>query len=172
MLYKTPKVKVHSPDRDYGDIIAGVLQGDTLAPYLFIICIDFVFRTSIDFVSTLKDGSLKPVDKFTNRRSSASSTDNDINMRLAKIWTAIDSLSVIWKSDLNDKMKRIFFQAAIVLILLYGYIILTMAKRMEKKLDGNCSRILQAILNMSWRQHPAKQQLYGHLPSITKNYRN
>ena len=35
MLYKTTKVKVHSPDgdTDYFDIIAGVLQGDTLAPY-------------------------------------------------------------------------------------------------------------------------------------------
>ena len=41
---------------------------------------------------------------------------------------------------------------------------------MEKKLDGNYTRILQAILNKSWRQHPTKHQLYGHLPPITKNY--
>ena len=39
---------------------------------------------------------------------------------------------------------------------------------MEKKLDSNCTRMLRAILNMSWRQHPTKQQLYGHLPPITK----
>ena len=39
---------------------------------------------------------------------------------------------------------------------------------MEKKLDGNYTRMLQAILNKSWRQHPTKQQLYGHLPPITK----
>ena len=32
----------------YFDIVAGVLQGDTLAPYLFIICLDYVLRTSID----------------------------------------------------------------------------------------------------------------------------
>ena len=38
------KAKVHSPDGDTGffDIVAGVLQGDTLAPYLFIICLDYV----------------------------------------------------------------------------------------------------------------------------------
>ena len=30
------------------DIVAGVLQGDTLAPYLFIICLDYVLRTLID----------------------------------------------------------------------------------------------------------------------------
>ena len=43
-------MKVRSPDGDieYFDIVAGVLQGDTLAPYLFIICIDYVLRTSID----------------------------------------------------------------------------------------------------------------------------
>ena len=40
-------------------------------------------------------------------------------------------------------------------------------KRMEKKLDGNYTRMLRAILNKSWRQHPTKQQLYGHLPPIT-----
>ena len=40
-------VKVRSPDGDT-DIVAGVLQGDTLTPYLFIICLDYVLRTSID----------------------------------------------------------------------------------------------------------------------------
>ena len=39
---------------------------------------------------------------------------------------------------------------------------------MEKKLDGNYTRMLRAILNMSWRQHPTKQQLHGYLPPITK----
>ena len=39
---------------------------------------------------------------------------------------------------------------------------------MEKTLDGNYSRMLRAILNKSRRQHPTKQQLYGHLPPITK----
>ena len=50
ILYRNTKVKVRSPDRDteYFDIAAGVLQRDTLAPYLFIICLDYVLRTSID----------------------------------------------------------------------------------------------------------------------------
>ena len=39
---------------------------------------------------------------------------------------------------------------------------------MEKKLDGNYTRMLRAILNKSWRQHPPRHQLYGHLPPITK----
>ena len=50
MLYRNTKVKVCSPDgdTDYFDIVAGVLQGDTLSRYLFIICLDYVLRTSID----------------------------------------------------------------------------------------------------------------------------
>ena len=166
-----------------------VLQGGTLAPYLFIICLDFVLRTSIDKIrengfeltkkrsrrhpaktitdadyaddiallantpnqaetllhsleraaagiglhvnahkteymyynqtgdiSTLDGTSLKLVDKFTY----VSSTKKDINTRLTKAWAAIDRLSIIWKSDLTDKMKRSFFQAVVVSILLYG----------------------------------------------------
>ena len=50
MIYTDRKVKVRSPDgdTDYFDIVAGVLHGDTLALYLFIICLDYVLRTSID----------------------------------------------------------------------------------------------------------------------------
>ena len=65
-------------------------------------------------------------------------------------------------------MKRSFFQAAVVSILLYGCTTWTLTKRLEKKPDGNYTRMLQAILNKSRRQHPRKHQLYGHLPPITK----
>ena len=119
-------------------------------------------------ISTLGSCSLKLVDKFIYLGSSVSSTDTDNNTRLAKAWTAIDRLSVIWKPALTDKMKRSFFQAAVVSILLYGCTTWTLTKRIEKKLDGNYTKVLRAILNKSWRQHHMKQQLYGHLPPITK----
>ena len=123
-----------------------------------------------DNLSTLNGSSLKLVDKFTYRGSSVSSTEKDINLQLALAWTAINWLSVIWKPDLTDKMKCSFFQAAVVLILLYGCTTWTLTKHMEKKLDSNYTRILWTILNKSWRQHPTKQQLYGHLPPITKTF--
>ena len=44
----------------------------------------------------------------------------------------------------------------------------TLTKRLEKKLDGNYTRMLRAILNKSWQQHLTRHQLYGHLPPITK----
>ena len=243
ILYRNTKVKVRSPDGDteYIDIVAGVLQGDTLAPYLFIISLDYVLRTSIDKIrengfeltkkrsrrhpaktitdadyaddkailantpnqaetllhsleraaagiglhvnahkteymcynqtgdiTTLDGTPLKLVDKFTYLGSSVSSTERDIDSRLTKAWTAIDRLSIIWKSDLTDKMKCSFFQAVVVSILLYGCTTWTLTKRLEKKLDGNYTRKLQAILNKSWRQHPTRHQLYGHLSPITK----
>ena len=119
-------------------------------------------------ITTLDGASLKLVDKFTYLGSSVSSTEKDIDTRLTKAWTAIDRLSIIWKSDLTDKMKRSFFQVAVVSILLYGCTTWTRTKRLEKKLDRNYTRMLRAILNKSWRQHHTRHQLYGHLPPITK----
>ena len=59
MLYRNMKVNIRSldGDTDYFDIVAGLLQGDTLAPYLFINCLDYGLRTSID---KMKDNGFKP----------------------------------------------------------------------------------------------------------------
>ena len=130
---------------------------------------EYMCFNQIGDISTQNGSSLKLVNKFTYLGSSVSSTETDIDMLLAKAWTAINTLSVIWKSDLTDKMKHSFFQVAIVSILQYGYTTWTLKKRMEEKFDGNYARMLRARLNESWRQHPTKQQLYGHLPPITKN---
>ena len=119
-------------------------------------------------ISTLDGTPLKLVDKFTYLGSSVSSTEKDIDTRLTKAWTAFNRLSIIWKSDLTDKIKRSFFQAAVVSILLYGCTTWTLTKRLEKKPDGNYIRMLRAILNKSSRQHPTRNQLYGHLTPITK----
>ena len=233
MLYKNTKVKVYSPDgdTDYFDIVAGVLQGDTLVSYLFIICLDYMLWTSIDLmkensftlakersrrypaqtiidtdyimllantesllhslewaadgvglhvntdkreymgfnqrgdVSTLNGGPLTLVDNFTYLGSSVSSTEND--KPLAKAWTAINRPSVISKSDLSNKIKRSFFPSSsrINIVIWVHHMD---AKCMKKKLDSNYTRMMWAVLNKSWRQHPTKQQLYSHLPPIMK----
>ena len=119
-------------------------------------------------ISTLDGTPLKLVNKFTYLGSSVSSTEKDIDTRLRKALTAVNRLLVIWKSDITDKMKRSFFHAAVVSILLYGCTTWTLTKRLQKKLDGNYTRMLRSILNKSWRQHPTRHQLYGHLPPIAK----
>ena len=65
-------------------------------------------------------------------------------------------------------MKRSFFQAAVVSILLYGCTTWTLTKRLEKKPDGKYTRMLRAIFKKSWQQHPTRPQLSRPLPPITK----
>ena len=76
MLYRNTKVKVHSldGDTDYFDIVAGVLQGDTLAPYLFIICLDYMLRMSID---KLKENGFKLTKERSRRCPAQTITDED-----------------------------------------------------------------------------------------------
>ena len=76
ILYRNTKVKVRSPDGDteYFDIVAGVLQGDTLAPYLFIICLDYVLRTSID---KIKENGFEMTKKRSRRYPATTITDAD-----------------------------------------------------------------------------------------------
>ena len=61
-------------DTDYFVIVAGVLQGDTLAPYLFIICLDYVLRTSVD---KIKDDSFKLAKEGSRRYPPHTITDVD-----------------------------------------------------------------------------------------------
>ena len=107
---------------------------------------EYMCYNQTDDFTTLDGTPLKLVDKFTYLGSSVSSTEKDIDTRL----------SILWKSDLTDKMKRSFFQAAVVSTLLYGCTTWTLTKRPEKKLDGNYTKMLRARLNKSWRQHPTK----------------
>ena len=123
-------------------------------------------------ISTQSGEPLKLVDKFTYLGSSISSTESDVDIRLVKAWNAIDRLSVIWKSDLSNQIKRVFFQAVAMSIPLYGCTKWTQTKRIEKRVDRNYTRMLGAILNKSWMLLPGfvptKQLLYGHLLRISK----
>ena len=76
ILYRNTKVKVRSPDgdTDYFDIVAGVLQGETLAPYLFIICLDYVLRTSID---NIRENGFELTKKRSRRYPARTITDAD-----------------------------------------------------------------------------------------------
>ena len=76
ILYRNTKVKVRSPDGDteYLDIVAGVLQGDTLAPYLFIICLDYVLRTSGD---KIRENGFELTKKRSRRYPAKTITDAD-----------------------------------------------------------------------------------------------
>ena len=118
--------------------------------------------------STLNASPLKLLDKFTYLSSSVSTTESDVNICLGKLWTVINRLSIIWKSDLSNKMKWDFFQAAFLSILFNGCTTWTMTKCLEKKtrweLHKNAMKYIEQILEAN----PTKQQLYSHLPPISK----
>ena len=87
-----------------------------------------------------------------------------IYIRLTKVWTAINRLSIIWESDLSKKIKRDFPKQR----LCQRYSTDAPNGRIEKKLDRNCTRMPRAILNKSWKQHSMKQQPYCPLPRVSK----
>ena len=62
-----------------------------------------------------------------------------------------------------------FFQVVAVSILLYGCTTWMVMKCMEKKLGGkNTKNTMCPVLNISWKWHPTKQHLYGHLSLISQ----
>ena len=75
-FYRNTKVKVRSSDGDteYFDIVAGVQQGDTLAPYLFIICLHYVLRRSID---KIKENGFEQTEERSRRYPAKIITDAD-----------------------------------------------------------------------------------------------
>ena len=122
-------------DTDYAEDIVLLANAPTQAEYL-LCCLEqaasgidlhvnadkmeYICFNQKGYASFLNGGSLKLVGKFTYFGSSVSSTENDINMCLAKVWAAIDRLLIIWKSDLSNKIKCNFFQVAVMSVLLHG----------------------------------------------------
>ena len=76
ILYRNTKVKVNSPDgeTEYFDIVTGVLQGDMLSPYPFIICVDYVLKTSID---KIRENGFELAKKRSRRNPAKTITDAD-----------------------------------------------------------------------------------------------
>ena len=90
-------MKVRSPDKDteYFDIIAGVPQGDTLAPYLFIICLDYVLETSID---KIRENSFELTKKRSRRYPAKTITDADYADNIAIMANAPNQAKTLLQS--------------------------------------------------------------------------
>ena len=100
ILYRN-KVKVRSPDgdTDYFDIVAGVLQGDTLAPYL---CIDYVLRISSD--KKKKKKKKKTVSSW--QRKEAESTPQKQSLTPTTLMTVILANAPIQAETLLHSLER------------------------------------------------------------------
>ena len=98
---------VRSPDGDtpYFEITTGVLQGDTLAPFLFIICLEYILKTSLDnnrelgFTLTERKSRIYPAEQITDTDYSddiavTSNTLKDANILLLKIESAAKEIGL------------------------------------------------------------------------------
>ena len=106
MITIKTKVKVRSPDGDTGyfDIVAGVLQGDTLAPYLFIICLDYVLRTLID---KIRENGFELTKKRSRRYPAKTITDADYADGIAILANTPNQAETLLHSlELLEKQER------------------------------------------------------------------
>ena len=246
-IYSGTKARIVTPDgntEDF-DILAGVLQGDTLAPFLFIIALDYalrkaingrehelgftitprksrrvpaVFLTDLDYaddiglisdhvrqaqelltavetecarvglrlnakktevitynispqdhapLKTTGGTALKEVDNFKYLGSWVNSSEQDLRVRKALAWKALNGMASVWKSNLPRETKLRFFTATVESVLLYGCESWTLKPSLQKSLDGCYTRMLRAVLNISKDEHVTNKQLYGDLPRLS-----
>ena len=245
-MYAGTRARVVTPDgnsEEFG-ILAGVMQGDTLAPFLFIIVLDYALRKAIsgreqelgftltprrsrrypaevltdldyaDDISLLSDNMeqaqellkrvelecakvglrlnakktevityntppehqplttaggtvLKEVDDFKYLGSWVNSTEQDLKVRKALAWRALNGMSSVWNSNLPREIKLSFFYATVEAVLLYGSECWTLKPNLEKSLDGCYTRMLRAVLNISKSVHVTNEFLYEGIPRVS-----
>jgi len=243
VLYEDTEAKVISPDgeTDFFQVKAGVLQGDTLAPFLFILVLDYALRqatsnahqtgftlqprrstrypevtiTDADFaddialcsdsyvkaqlllervekaandiglhinekkteyiaynleegiVEAINGHALKRVLDFKYLGSWINTSEKDLSSRIGLAWTAANKMDTIWKSDLNNELKVRFFRSTVENVLVYGSESWTLTREMERRLNGNYTRLLRKVQNVSYAEHKTNRELYGKLDLIT-----
>ena len=85
----------------YFDIVAGVLKGDTFVPFLFIICVEYMLRTSID---KMKDNSFKLTKERSRRYPAQTITDADCADDIAHLTnTPTQAETLLHSLKLEDK---------------------------------------------------------------------
>ena len=91
--------------------------------------------------------------------------------RKAQALVACNKLGKIWKSKLCRELKVRVFLATVESVFLYGSETWTLTKSTEKQIDGAYTRMLRTVLNVSWRDRITNEDLYGHLPNVSREVR-
>ena len=91
-----------------------------------------------------------------------------MKVRKALAWKACNKMRTLWKSNLSNATKISFFRAAIESILLYGSEGWTLTEALEARLDGCYTRLLMVVQDLSWKDHPTRETIYGDLPKVSE----
>ena len=111
--------------------------------------------------------ALKEVSDFKYFGSWVNSTEQDIKVRKALAWRALNGMKSVWNSKLSRSIKASFYQATVESVLLYGCESWTLKETLRKSLDGCYTRMLRVVLNINWNEHVTNEQLYGGLPRLS-----
>ena len=121
---------------------------------------DFQIRTNSNNV-------LKRVDDYKYLGSHILNSGKDFNIRKGMAWSACNKMEKIWKSNLERDFKIRIFRVTIEPVLLYGSETWTLSAKQQHRLDGCYTRLLRRVQNLSWKNHPTLETIYGNLPRIS-----
>ena len=94
-----------------------------------------------------------------------------MEIRIGQAWHALNKMDKLWKSNLQRPLKIQFFRATVESVLLYGAECWTLTTQMNNRIYGVYTRMLRAVLGVSWKDHKTNKELYGNLCSITTSLR-
>ena len=158
MLYKNTRSLVRSPEGDtsFFDITAGVLQGDTLAPLIFIICLDYVLRKAID---EKLDLGFTLIQRRSIRHPAKKISDADYADDIALLTDYIkDAEATLHSVENLAKVIGLFVNATKT-----KFICLNQnAARGIKSLNGE---------TIDQENHLSNAELYGNIPRVTATIR-
>ncbi|XP_062577713.1 uncharacterized protein LOC134239565 [Saccostrea cucullata] len=149
-MYTNTMAKIVTPDGETSmfEITAGVLQGDTLAPFLFIIVLDYALRKAISGNEEELGFTILP--RKSRRHPKQVLTDLDFADDISLL-----SDEIVQAQELLSRVERECC----------GSWTLTVAQ--EKSLDGTYTRMLRKVLDIHWSSQIPNEFLYGNLPKVS-----
>ncbi|XP_061915590.1 protocadherin-15-like [Entelurus aequoreus] len=119
-------------------------------------------------ITTSDGNALREVNDFKYSGSWINSTEQDLKVRKALAWRALNGMSRVWCSNLPRHIKLSLFHATVESVLLYGCESWTLTPTLQKSLYGCYTRMIRAVLNVDQNIHIINKDLYGQLPRLSK----